>query len=237
MEYNLPYKRDNKGRLYLDDNDIKIYELYVKQMSREHAHFFGIEGNDKIIIKDCTVYPRLFNRYQNLLLLDRLVKKQPEISKVDFPFGYYQKNGELKGILNPYYKDAPSINEVTSLYTFDELRKFYDHETDDIDNFLSLLLDILDLLNCLFEKGIYYLDIHSGNFLIFNNEVKVVDFEPGHVYFRDKKWNLDLMLLHYGMLVDKLRRRYKFKDIYFNHGIDFYNAEQNVKALKKKLER
>ena len=103
--------------------------------------------------------------------------------------------------------------------------------------FCSLLLDILDLISKMYDKGIYYLDIHSGNFLLYNNDVKVIDFEPGHVYFRDREWNLKIMLNNYAILVERIRKRFGFKEIFFHSGIDFYNTEYNVKELKKRLER
>ena len=240
MEYKEPFKQDKKGRWYLDSRDIKIHDLYIKQMSsatRDRAHFFSIEGINDYIIKDCTMYPLVLNRYQNLKLLKKLVEKQSEIDKVEFQVAYYQSLMMLKGMVIPYYKDAPSLNEVTSLHKFEELRNYYDHESDDIDNLISLLIEILELIINMFEHGVYYLDIHTGNFLIYNNTIKVVDFEPGHVYFNQKQWHLSLILSNYALLVEKIRRRYGFKEIFFHPGVDFYNTEMNVMALKKKLER
>lgn len=240
MNYQEPFRKDRNGLYYLDSRDIKIEELYVKQMSgsyQDRAHFFAIKGIDDYIIKDSTMYPYFFNRPRNLKLLKRLVDKQSEFDNIDFPIAYYKSFNILKGIVIPYYKDSASISELIYLHTFDELKNFYNHESDEIDNLISLLLDILELLSSMYDKGIYYIDVHSGNFLIYNNSVKVVDFEPGHVYFTDKEWHLRLILYNYALLVDKIRRKYGFKDIFFRSGMDFYNTEYYVKDLKKKLER
>lgn len=240
MENELPFRHDRKGLKYLDSRDIKTDEIIIKQMSgsyRDRAHFFAIDGNDDYIIKDCTMYPLILNRPRNLKLLKQLVEKQEEIKNVDFPIAYYKSFNILKGIVIPYYKDSASLREIISLHPFEDLPNYYNHDSNEIDNLISLLLEILELISNMYDHKVYYLDIHTGNFLLYNNSVKVIDFEPGHVFFRDRKWNLKLILSNYAMLVEKIRRMYKFKEIFFHSGVDFYNTEMNVKALRKRLER
>lgn len=240
MEYNLPFKVDKKGLLYLDEEDIKIKNLDVKQVPVKDvipAKFYAIDGINDLIIKDCTIKPFRFNRYENLKLLKSLIKRQENVDKVEFPIGYTQVNNKFRGTLIPYYKDAVSIYEVMTFYTFEDLHQFYDKESDDIDNFVSILLEILEILKCLCENGIYYLDIGPTNFLLYNNSVKLIDFEPGRICFHEKKWNTDIMLMHYRVLVGTIIRNFKFKDAYLYREIDFSNAEYYVKDLRKRLER
>lgn len=240
IELDKPFKLDKKGLWYLDSKSVDIDELYVKQMSgspRDRAHFFSIKGMDNYIIKDSTMQPLTFNRYRNLKLLKQLSEKQEKVNNVDFPVAYYKSFNILRGIVIPYYKDAVALSEIINLHPFSELKYFYNHDSNDIDNLVSLLLEILELISNMYNNGVYYLDIHSGNFLVYNNSVKVIDFEPGHIYFRDKEWNLRLILTNYAMLVEKIRRMYQFKDVFFHSGVDFYNTEMNVRALRKRLER
>ncbi len=240
MELEQPFKLDRRGIWFLDDNDIKVEQMFFQQFNKpysDRASFLKIDGIDNYIIKDCTVYPYFFNCYRNLKLLKKLNKKQKDIDNIDFPVAYYKSEDKLKGIVIPYYKDAVSLTKLISFYSFDDLKNYYNHDNDEINNLISLLLEILELLKSMYDKGVFYLDIHSGNFLIYDNGVKVIDFEPGHVFFRDKNWHLKIILNNYSLLVDRIRRKYNFKEVFFHSGEDFYNTEMNVKALKKRLER
>ena len=241
MNNELPFRIDRRGLKYLDSRDIKTHELYVKQMSgsyRDRAHFFAIDGINDYIIKDCTMYPLFFNRYRNLKLLKDLTDKQKEITNVDFPIAYYKSYERLKGIIIPYYQDATSLKELLYLHTFTDLSNYYHHDSNEIDNLISLLLDILELISSMYNKGVYYIDIHSGNFLFYNNSVKVVDFEPGHVYFSDSsKCYLEIIMKRYESLVEKIRKRFGFKETFYYAGNSFYTAENNIKKLRKRLER
>ena len=240
MDYKLPFKKDRHGLLYLNEEDIKITNLESRKIIRENvlpAKFYAIEGTLDIIIKDCTISELLLNRYRYLKLLRKLINKQPNIKNIDFPIGYFQSNNEFKGLLIPYYKESISLDEVITNYTFDDLNTFYNKKENDIDNFIALLLEIIDILKTLVNNGIYYLDIGPGNFLIYNNSIKLIDFAPSSVFFNDKKLNIRLMLIHYSSLVNELIKEFGFKNIDFKIEENFYNTEWNVKDLRKRLER
>ena len=90
----------------------------------------------------------------------------------------------------------------------------------------------------MYQKGVYYVDINSSNFVVYNNVVKVIDFEPEHVFFSDRsKWYFTRILKNYELLVDSVRKRFGFKPVLFNSGDDFHDTERNVKDLRKRLER
>ncbi len=240
MDYNLPFNEDRHGLLYLNEEDIKISNLESRKIIRKDvlpARFYAIEGNDDIIIKDCTIAPLLFNSYKYLKLLRKLVNKQKDITKVDFPIGYFKSNNEFKGLLILNYKESVSLDEMITNYDFNNLRTFYNKKEDDIDNFIELLLEIIDILKTLVEHGIYYLDIGPGNFLLYNGSIKLIDFAPTSVFFNDKKLNIMLMLIHYRSLLCELIEGFGFKEIYISRDLDFYNIELDVKALRKRLER
>ena len=83
-----------------------------------------------------------------------------------------------------------------------------------------------------------FADVNTGNFIIYNNEIKVIDFEPGHIHFSDKyKKYMTQALSKYASLVDIICWKYRFKKVNFKSGEDFYSTEQNVLALRKRLER
>lgn len=241
MELKEPFKMDNRGLVYLDSRDIKIDNLYFGEIKKSYTpkrQFFKIEGINDYVIKDSTMDPLLFNVSKNKKLLENLVNKQKDIPEVDFPIGYYRDNGKMKGIIIPYYEDALSLRKMIYLHAFEELREYYNHDCDDIDNLINLLVRILELISIMYDKGVIYLDIHSGNFVFKDNDVKVIDFDPGFVFFKDKDHDYyEKILDHYATLVETICRRLKFKPISFDSGFTFMETERKVKKLKKELER
>ncbi len=241
MDYQEPFRKDRKGLYYLDSKDVKVEELVLKQFVRpyyEQAIFYKIEGISDYIIKDCTRYPYFFNRIRNLHLLKKLVEKQKIIDNIDFPIAYYKSLNMLKGFVIRYYHNASSLKEIASLYSLPQLNYYYSHENNEIDNFISLLLDILDLIRNMYDNGVYYTDIHMGNFLFYKNIVKVIDFEPGYVFFTDQnEYHLNIILKEYELLVNQLIRAFELKRILFHSGNEFYSTEQNIKLIRKRLER
>ena len=226
MELEEPFKQDRKGLWYLDSRDIKTNRKRFTEINKNNdkrAVFYTINGMDDYIIKDSTEYPYFFNRIRNLKLLKNLVEKQKELPKVDFPFAYYKDYGVLRGIVMKYYQDAESLNNLIKLYSFHEFQDFYHHDNNEIDNIIDLFLEILELISNMYDKGIFYMDIRPGNFVIYNNSVKVIDFEPGFVYFRDcGSWNYYQMLISYATLVETVLCKFGFKNVLFNSGEDFF---------------
>lgn len=241
MELKEPFKLDKKGLVYLDSHDIKINNLCFKEIKKSYSEkrqFFKIDGIDDYIIKDSTSSPLLFNVSKNKKLLENLVNKQKDIPDVDFPIGYYQDNGKMKGIIIPYYEDSLSLRKMIYLYNFEELKNYYNHDCNDIDNLINLFIRILELISKMYNNGVMYLDIHSGNFVFKDNDVKVIDFDPGFVYFKDKdNDHYERILMNYATLVETICRRLKFKPILFNPECTFMETERKVKRLKKELER
>ena len=243
-ELDEPFKKDKKGLWYIDSRDITIKEKVFPQCNRgygmyqEKRQFFEIDGINDLIIKDSTMYPVLFNRTRNLALLKELVKRQGELPEVDFPVAYYKSFGILKGIVVPYYRNAPSLSSLTCYCSCEQLLDHYHHDDDVIDNFVSMLLDVLNLLIIMYNKGVYYTDAHSGNFVIDKNTIKVIDFEPEYVFFSDIYGkHLKYMLRKYESLVNAVGPRCGFVKIGFKAGEDFYTTEKKVMELRKKLER
>ena len=241
MEYVGPFKQDKNGLWYLDSKDIKTNEIFFKESGKSYSKrtsFYEIEGVDNYFIKDSTMYPFFFNKSRHLKLLKKLIEKQNKFDDIDFPFAYYKGLGLFKGIVNPYYKGALSLDNITVTRNFNALKNYYNHESDEIDNFQALFLDVLEILHQMYKNNIYYTDARLPNFVVFNNKVKIVDFEPGYVHFKDyDNWHLQRMLSAYASSVDSARKRYGFKTVKFNPGEDFYETELNLKSLCKRLER
>lgn len=241
MEFNKTFKKDKNGIWYIDGKDVNISMFTFNDIVKSYGtrtHFYHIEGIDNYIIKDTTLYPLLFNKTRTKMLLKNFMMKQELFDNIEFPLGYYRNNKFLKGIIIPYYKDSTSIRKFIYLQPFESLKEYYNHESDDIDNLIAMLLDILELIHKMYQENIIYLDIHAGNFLFYNNEIKVIDFEPGYVYFDSKNGKYyESIIENYASLVRSILRRLKFGEIDFQPEDSFIDAEKNVKLLKKTLER
>lgn len=245
MEVTGPFKQDRKGLLYLELSDISTYGICFPKYQKPYGipqkktTFYGIYGMDKYLIKRVTTDPLLINQIRYLNMLLKLVERQCLVPSADLPFAYCINDLEvLGGIISKYYRDSLSTQQIVCEHPFSELKKYYDHEANEIDNFISLILDILHILIELVEAGIYYTDIRTSNFIVYNNMVKIVDFEPGYVFFFDRfGLHLKKMLQSYGRMVNELRKRCGFKPNLFAPGETLYETEKRVSEYRKVLTR
>ena len=240
QELSTPFKRDKKNLWYLDTRDVKLTPFKFIEIGKSYSEkreFFYIEGVNDYIVKDTTMYPLLFNRTKTMSILKHFSDKQDLLLDIDFPIGYCKDAVRLKGTIIPYYQDSISLCKIIYLHKLSELKNYYNHESDVIDNLISLCLSILDLIIKMYDQNISYLDIHSGNFLIYNNTVKVIDFEPSFVYFKNRYKHYDRIIKNYTMLVERICRRFGFEEVLLYPAQTFIDTELRVKSLKKELER
>ena len=240
MELEKPFMLDKNGLYYLDPKT-KIEEIFINDFnknSNNRVSFYKIDGIDNYIIKDCTLYPYFFNRLRNMNLLKELVKRQDQFDNIDFPVAYYERLKMLKGIVIPYYEEAITVRKLITFHYFGDLINYYCHDSNEMDNFICMLLDILTLIRIMYEKGIHYIDPNPGNFLVYNNIMKVIDFEPNYVFF-DKNYDKHMQstLRRFGEMVNYILLRFGFKNVVFYVGRDFSNTEKNILELRKRLER
>ena len=234
MELKEPFKIDKNGLYYIDSKDVKIEKFNFNEIVKSYGQrrdFYHIEGVSDYIIKDTSKLPLLFNTYRNKKMLENFQKKEGMVENIDFPVGYFLEEKGIKTIV-PIYDGAVSIHELIKLYQFDDLKKYYQHDDNDVNNLISLCLDILDLVEIMYNADIVYRDISAGNFVVYNNTTKVIDFEPGYVIFTKKKDKYYEILLHnYAVLVDYIWHKYGFKEVYYNPGKSFNEERIKVKSL------
>ena len=86
-----------------------------------------------------------------------------------------------------------------------------------------------------YENGIIYTDVHGGNFLIWQNKLKLIDFDPKRVFFEDSKdILLRAMLSNYETLVFMLYKRFNIRELYPYTARNFNGMRRHVKKLEKK---
>ena len=236
-----PFKKDRHNLWYLNAGDIKLTGFNFQEPGKVYEHktkFFKIDEINDYLIKDTTMYPIFFNRFRNINLLKSLQGKQNLFHDIDFPIGYCMDKSKLVGTIIPYYENAISLREFVQLQKLNNLKDLYYRDSSNMDNLIALFLEILDLLSRLYQENVIYLDIHSGNFLLYQNKIKVIDFEPNYVFFGDRNDKYYRILLrNYIIFIETTCKRLGFEDILLNPGETFMETENKVKVLRKKLER
>ena len=235
-----PFKKDKNNLWYISDKDVDVESFTFNDIVKSYqgrTSFYHINGVSDYVIKDTTLYPLLFNTIKTKKLLKEFMDRQNLFDDIEFPVGYYQINNKLKGTIVPYYEDSLSIRKFIYLHKFIELKEYYNHDSDEVDNLITLFLNILELISKMYYKNIVYMDIHAGNFLFYNNEIKVIDFEYNYIHFTSNKLKYyDTLINSYASLVRTVLRRQDFGEVHFQSGEDFYETERKVKSLRKTLE-
>lgn len=212
---------DDNGLLYIDNYSLKNMINYGKRGVYNQSFFFKINSTDEYIIK---YYQKKLNKKEVLTMLLKFYNvKGNNISNIDFPIGYYMDNNQIKGLIIPNYQHAISIKEAL---LNNNLNDYYNKSDNLKDNLSKLLYDIFKILENLYNQGIIYTDVNSGNFLLNNNEVKIIDFDPKYIFYQDQdKFYLDKMLFNYRMLYNLINKKYNINLM--------NNKEDILKKIKK----
>ena len=236
-----PFTQDQSGLFCLKSEDVKLKEFTFNEILSNHRKrrkFYYIDGVDDYVIKDTSKLPLLFNGTRTKMILKNFQINQDKFNDVDFPVAYFTDKEKIVGTVVPFYKDAKSIKELANIYSFEDLKRFYNHEDDEVKNLIEMCLDILELIKHMYDEDIVYRDISSGNFIVYNNTVKVIDFEPEYVHFtKYKKKYYDVLLSNYNILVNYIWRHYGFKNMLYNPGETFTDASNKVKRLYNEKRR
>ena len=238
MYLSKPFQQDDKGINLLKSEDINVSPFYFNELLPAFSYqrlFYHIDGIDDYIIKSLGE-SNFFNQIKNKKLLYQFMKKQQYFDNIDFPVGYYLEKEKIKGTIIPYYKDSISINKLLNLYKLDDLKNYYLHTDDEIQNLICLCIDIIDMIEKMFQENIVYTDINPRNFLVYNNLIKIIDFEPKYVFISNKKDKYyNLILSNYNLLIDYILRHYGFNNSYYHPGDNFDDAKAKVKSLYRGL--
>ena len=223
-------KIDKNGLFYIDNDSFKKYSLRFNDIEKINlCNFYELLSTEDYIIK-CS---NTINNEKTIEMLLKFQKYQGLIKKTDFPIGYYLDNGDIKGLIIPYYSNSPSLMTIKRTYDLAELSKYYYHSDDIIKNVYLLCMDIINIVEELYQKKIYYLDVHDGNFVFSNNEVKLIDFDPNYIEFSDNEKKDNFYILTYcleNMII------YFFKKLkIFNLSYQNINSFDDMRSYVKKI--
>ena len=202
-------KKDGKGLYYFDKkltyDNLIIFDHYFDNVDNYKPLFYHASGTNDYIIKHDI---NLSNGKDYINMLKQFNLLREKISNVDLPIGYYKDRFKVKGTIVRYYENSKSLKNIMSHYGLNEINNFYEHDEDNLHNLFLMLENILSLLEEMYQNGMYYYDTNDGNFVIYKNAVKIIDFEPCRVSFTYDNNSFSLIIANYLKLVRKVLERY-----------------------------
>lgn len=163
-----------------------------------------------------------FNGYCDDKLIFELNKRKNGIELTDFPKGLVTCEGNIIGQIIPYYPNSETIFS-------------YAKRTKNV-NVVKYYKKIIDIINELYINGIIYCDAHAKNFLLVNNNIKLIDFDLSLIDFENRGYMYKSMI---NTLINMLNTLNSvigvdyFVDIKFVR--DLQDLEKSVNEMEKKL--
>ena len=232
----LELKNDKEGLLYLeDDNIFRKHSLQIDKRNNVDEYFkyvfYPVDSTDEYIIKySCTVYTRKQIKLIKEMLFN-LVCKQKNIKSVDFPIAYFYHMKRLCGLIVKYYKEGISVDNIIKLQDIESVGKYYYHDENNIRNLFMLYSELLNTIIELFDNDIFYVDLNPGNIVLYNNQVKLIDFDYRYISFNNKDKKIKTIIDSYLEFV-----RVTLNSFYVSNYNNDCNDFRDVKRYLKKLE-
>ena len=168
IEYAYNGKIRNIG--YLKNNATKRVEIY--QDKKDLTQGYRIYKDYNIVKHEPYLHQDDLGLIKNLHIYGK------NVQKTTFPYGVVTLDKAVIGQIIPYYDNSVSLLKMLSNSSL---------------NVYTWFLKAYEIIQELYDNDIIYIDIHGNNFLVLNNELKIIDFEPGAVYFKDKSFQILLM--------------------------------------------
>ena len=230
-------KIDRDGLRYLDDKTLIKNNLLLDKRGLDLDNkyytygYFAIDSSLEYIIKYCytTLTKGQSEKYKEMLA--NLVRERRTVRNTDLPIGYFRERNKLAGLIIKYYKDGISFDKLLK-EDLSLLSNYYLHDEDIIHNLFLLFLDIVTNIEEMFDNRIYYTDINPGNFILTDNRVKIIDFEPDNVKFdeRDKRLRNIIWLLY--VFINKTIANYKLESTIRDNNASLGEVKVYIKKLE-----
>ena len=241
----LPYeiKTDKDGLFYIDSKEIRerlplhldtrepLYEKYYP-----HS-FYKITSTRDYLIKYCiTVFTRKeIKELKNML--DIMKMKRGYIKKTDFPIGYFKDGRRLSGLIVPSYIGGLSFDHILEDHDFEELKDYYLHDEDDLHNLFLVLEDVIDAVYEMFENNIYFSHFYSDDIMLYNNEVKMIDFNHHTVFFNDKDKRFESAIKCIMRILNEMLENFNLSEKVNENIQSFEEAKKFTKKIENKVRK
>ncbi len=231
-------KIDNLGIPYFNEsdkgNELFFYSIRTSNKKATKSKFYELLALKEYLIKYSQIN---LNKEEYLTMLSIFKGMQSKITLTDFPIGYYEEQGSLKGTIIPYYKNSISLLEITENKTLKDLKKYYHHDNDKLHNLYLLLNDILNILEELQDNSIGYVDSNPTNFLIKENQIKLIDFDPKYLLYESNNKNINAVLTRFDDLVYYLHLNFKIADLPIYKAKNFKTMRKHLVKLENKMRK
>lgn len=239
----LELKRDKDGLLFIDDDRIFMHSplLIDHREVSEYCYYPSafyrlLSTNDYIIKYAFTHYTRKETKEFKQMLIN-LTEKQDKLPNIDFPIGYFKNGNRYAGQIIKYYQDGISCEDIIKEKDINLIGKYFAHDEDNIHNMFLLFDEVLTRVYEMFENGIYYLDINTGNIILNDNQVKLIDFDPYYVQFDNKDDQLRKIMGAYILLLKTVLAKYGLDDNINDRPTNFNEAKSLTKKIENNIRR
>lgn len=157
-----------------------------------------------------------FTAYDDYKIVSELLSRQKNIKLTDFPTGIVTIENFVIGQEIPFYKNSKNLSEIIHLKNHKEIIKYY--------------INIINILEELYNNGIIYSDVHAKNFMIYscNNLLKLIDFDSKYLSIDNEKKHI------YKDMVVNLKNMINFINNKININFQLTNSEY-LDEIKKEL--
>lgn len=186
----------------------------ISNLSSKKKIFYQIKGLNNYLVEYYrnSIPKKVQKEYIDLFMV--MIGLQKKFNDIDFPIGFFKENNEIRGVIVPYY-NSPSLKTIMNSDDLFRLFKYFQQDDDLIHNIFILFQRIIDLLEHMFDNRLYYLDVHPGNFVFQNNDIKIIDFEiPYVIYNKKERKSLNLIMNNFGSLVYDVLKHFLSFDMY-----------------------
>lgn len=139
----------------------------------------------------CQTTGRIIGKPLCKQMIENLKIYQNNIKLTDFPIGIVKENNIVVGQIIKFYENAPTLTEFLKNHP----------ELDPITYYLK----VLDVLEELTKYNICYEDVHGGNFLVVDDNIKLIDFSDHRVKINETYNELYYnMFQNFNVMVNKI---------------------------------
>lgn len=203
-----------------------INEVLGKYITESHYTSENTYEDNGIYLYQHKINPEMgfriykdFNLYQYINhddagMISKLQEKQPNVALTAFPTAVVTVGNSVIGQEIYYYEDyKPLISIINDLKDPKEELLYYKK--------------IVEIIKELLNNGIYYKDLHCGNFVVKGNSMKLIDFDIGLVTFDKISYNT--IIYNLKCLLRKIDGN-KILNIDFNQCEKLEDIEEKVKS-------
>lgn len=120
-------------------------------------------------------FAEVYRASNNLAFKKIISKKMEEVSRFKREFKLMYDHKDIEGVLKvfEFYEEENQFSMELAQFN---LRDFLENQNININQKIKLIYKLIDIINELHRREIIHRDLHPGNILFVNNEMRIADF-------------------------------------------------------------